>query len=261
MISRAQAGSTTSPRGRKPFRTGFISSTGVPSMASRPRTVSLNPVTDALRRSAIKWVDVRHEESGAFAAGADIGEMAGASVIDMLERNQFAKWDRIRKLGKPLIAADHPLAGAGVNSNIGNQDLNEASLEAAMIQMASWSDDRGLMISVQPMKLVVPPQLAMTAARLLESEYRPGTADNDINVFTTNGVLPKGFVVNHFLTDPDAWFIITDLPNGLKMFQRTPLKNQTEGDFDTGNLRYKSRERYSFGFSDPLAIWGSPGAP
>jgi len=163
--------------------------------------------------------------------------------------------------GQPLISATHPLGGFGYNSNLGSQDLNEASLEAAITQMAAWTDERGLLIAVQPVRLVVHPANAFNAARLLESELRPGTADNDINVFATNSILPKGYTVNHFLLDPDAWFLLTDIPNGLKHFQRVPLKTATEGDFDTGNLRYKARERYSFGFSDPLAIFGSPGAP
>lgn len=162
--------------------------------------------------------------------------------------------------GVSLVSGSHPLSGAGFNSNAGTADLNEASLEAAVTQMAAWVDERGLMIAVQPEKLIVPPALAFTAARLLESEYRPGTADNDINVFASNGVIPQGYVVNHFLTDVDAWFLTTDVANGLKHFQRVPLKTGSEGDFDTGNMRFKARERYSFGFSDPLAIFGSPGA-
>jgi hypothetical protein len=189
-------------------------------------------------------------------AMAHTKQVKAAAVLNNAFNPLYAGGD-----GQPLISATHPLSGFGANSNLGNQDLNEASLENALIQMSTWTDERGLMIAVQPERLVVPPALAFTAARLLESEYRPGTADNDINVFATNGVLPKGFTVNHYLTDPDAWFILTDLPNGLKMFQRVPLKNTTEGDFDTGNMRYKARERYSFGYSDPLAIWGSPGAP
>ena len=162
--------------------------------------------------------------------------------------------------GQPLISGSHPLSGAGVVSNVGTLDLTEASLEAAVTQMAAWVDERGLLVAAKPKKLVIHPSNAFNAARLLESQYRPGTADNDINVLYTNGVIPGGFVVNHYLTDPDAWFIITDIGNGLKHFQRVPLKTGSEGDFDTGNMRYKSRERYSFGYSDPLGIWGSPGA-
>lgn len=159
-----------------------------------------------------------------------------------------------------LISGTHPLSGAGVVSNIGNADLTEASLEAAVTQMAAWTDERGMLIAAKPKKLVIHPSNAFNAARLLESQYRPGTADNDINVLYTNGVIPQGWVVNHYLTDPDAWYIITDVGNGLKHYQRTALKTTSEGDFDTGNMRYKARERYSFGFSDPLGIWGSPGA-
>lgn len=162
--------------------------------------------------------------------------------------------------GTALISGTHPLSGAGVVSNIGNADLTEAALEAAVTQMAAWTDERGMLIAAKPKKLVIHPSNAFNAARLLESQYRPGTADNDINVLYTNGVIPQGWVVNHYLTDPDAWYIITDVGNGLKHFQRTALRTGSEGDFDTGNMRYKARERYSFGFSDPLGIWGSPGA-
>ena len=187
---------------------------------------------------------------------AQTKEVKAAAVLNQAFNVNYPGGD-----GQPLCSANHPLYGAGFNSNVGNQDLNEASLEQAIIAMSQWTDERGLLIAVQPKKLVIPPALAMTAARLLNSEYRPGTGDNDINVFATNGVLPGGYIVNHYLTDPDAWFLITDIPNGLKMFQRVPMKTGTEGEWDTGNLRYKARERYSVGYSDPLAIWGSPGAP
>ena len=162
--------------------------------------------------------------------------------------------------GQSLISGNHPMSGAGVVSNVGSQDLSETAIEAAVTQIAAWTDDRGMLVAAKPVKLVVHPSNAFVAARLLESQYRPGTADNDINVLYTNGVIPQGFVVNHYLTDPDAWYIITDVGNGLKHFVRSPMKTQSEGDFDTSNLRYKARERYSFGFSDPLGIWGSPGA-
>ena len=162
--------------------------------------------------------------------------------------------------GQALISGNHPMSGSGVVSNLGSLDLSEASLEAAVTQMAAWTDERGMLLAAKPKKLVIHPSNAFNAARLLESQYRPGTADNDINVFYSNGVIPGGYVVNHYLTDPDAWFIITDVGGGLKHFQRTPLKTGSEGDFDTGNMRYKARERYSFGFSDPLGIYGSPGA-
>jgi len=163
--------------------------------------------------------------------------------------------------GVPLISDTHPLNGGGVNDNLVDGDLAEDTLEAATIQISQWKDDRGLLIAARPKKLVIHSANAFAAARLLESEYRPGTADNDINVLSTNGVVPQGWIVNHYLLDPDAWFVLTDIPNGLKYFQRVALKTSSEGDFDTGNMRYKARERYSFGWSDPLAIVGSPGAP
>lgn len=163
--------------------------------------------------------------------------------------------------GQPLISASHPMSGSGVISNAGTADLADVSLQAAVTQMATWTDERGLLVAAKPKKLVVTASDGFNAARLLESQYRPGTADNDINVLWTNGVIPQGYTINHYLTDPDAWFIITDVGNGLKHFQRAPLKTGSESDFDTGNIRYRARERYSFGFSDPLGIYGSPGAP
>jgi len=164
--------------------------------------------------------------------------------------------------GQPLFSTDHPLVSGGSNSNTPATaaDLNETSLEAAVIQISGWTDERGLLIAAQPRKLIVPPSLMFVATRLLETEQRVGTADNDINAIMTNGSIPGGYSVNHFLTDDDAWFLTTDVPNGLKHFVRTPLTTKMEGDFDTGNVRYKARERYSFGASDPLGVWGSPGA-
>lgn len=164
--------------------------------------------------------------------------------------------------GQPLFSNAHPVQAGGGNANTPGvgADLNETSLEAAFTQIASWTDERGLLIAAKPRKLVIPPGLVFAATRLLEGEMRSGTADNDVNALKSVGVVPDGFVVNHFLTDPNAWFLITDVPNGLKHFVRTPLKNSMEDDFDTGNAKYKARERYSFGISDPLAIWGSPGA-
>lgn len=164
--------------------------------------------------------------------------------------------------GQPLFSANHPVQAGGGNANTPGvgADLNETSLEAAFTQIAGWTDERGLLIAAKPRKLVIPPGLVFAATRLLEGEMRSGTADNDINALKSVGVVPDGFVVNHFLTDPNAWFLITDVPNGLKHFVRTPLKNSMEEDFDTGNAKYKARERYSFGISDPLAVWGSPGA-
>ena len=139
-------------------------------------------------------------------------------------------------------------------------DLNETSLEAAVIQIAGWTDERGLLIAAKPKKLVVPPALQFVATRLLETELRVGTNDNDINAIKNNGSVAEGYTINHFLTDTNAWFLTTDVPNGMKHFVRVPLQNSMDGDFDTGNVRYKSRERYSFGWSDPLGMWGSPGA-
>lgn len=164
--------------------------------------------------------------------------------------------------GVALFSASHPLVGGGTNSNIPSTpaDLNETSLEAAVIQIAAWTDERGLLIAAKPKKLVVPPSLMFVATRLLETELRVSTADNDINAIKSNGSISEGYTVNHFLTDPDAWFLTTDVPNGLKHFVRTPLAQSMDGDFDTGNVRYKSRERYSFGWSDPLGMYGSEGA-
>jgi hypothetical protein len=164
--------------------------------------------------------------------------------------------------GKVLCATDHPLISGGTNSNrpTTGADLNETSLEAAVIQIAGWTDERGLLIAAKPRKLVVPPSLQFVATRLLETELRVGTADNDINALKNNGSIPEGYTVNHWLTDTNAWFLLTDVPNGLKHFVRTPMQTGMDGDFDTGNTRYKARERYSFGVSDPLGIFGSPGS-
>jgi hypothetical protein len=164
--------------------------------------------------------------------------------------------------GQPLFSASHPLVGGGNNSNIPSTpaDLNETSLEAAVIQIAAWTDERGLLIAAKPKKLVVPPSLMFVATRLLETELRVDTADNTINALKSNGSIPEGYTVNHFLTDPDAWFLTTDVPNGLKHFVRTPMAQSMDGDFDTGNVRYKARERYSFGWSDPLGMYASEGA-
>jgi hypothetical protein len=163
--------------------------------------------------------------------------------------------------GKALFAADHPLVSGGTNSNrLTASDLNETSLEAAVIQIAGWTDERGLLIAAKPRKLIVPPALMFTAKRLLDTELRVSTADNDINALKAMGSIPEGYTVNHFLTDTNAWFLTTDVPNGMTHFVRTPLQNSMDGDFDTGNVRYKSRERYSFGWSDPLGMFGSPGS-
>jgi len=164
--------------------------------------------------------------------------------------------------GVELFSTVHPLVSGGVNSNEPSTaaDLNETSLEAAVIQIAGWTDERGLLIAAKPRKLIVPPSLMFVATRLLETEGRVGTADNDLNALRNNGSIPEGYTVNHFLTDDDAWFLTTDVPNGLKHFTRSPMATSMDGDFDTGNVRYKARERYSFGWSDPLGIFGSPGA-
>jgi hypothetical protein len=164
--------------------------------------------------------------------------------------------------GVALFSASHPLVSGGTNSNTQSTaaDLNETSLEAAVIQIGKWTDERGLLIAARPQSLVIPPDLQFVAARVMQSELRPGTADNDINAVRSMGVVPGGTIVNHYLTDTDAWFLLTDIPNGLKHFNRVALETSMDGDFDTGNVRYKARERYSFGVSDPLGIWGSPGA-
>ena len=164
--------------------------------------------------------------------------------------------------GKTLCATDHPLVSGGSNSNTPATpaDLNETSLEAAVIQIAAWTDERGLLIAAMPRKLVVPPALQFVATRLLETELRPATADNDINALRSMGSVPEGYTVNNYLTDSNAWFLMTDVPNGLKHFVRVPMQTSMDADFDTGNARYKARERYSFGVSDALAIFGSPGA-
>jgi hypothetical protein len=164
--------------------------------------------------------------------------------------------------GVTLFSTAHPLISGGVNSNrpATPADLNETSLENAVIQIAAWTDERGLLIAAKPKKLVVPPALQFVATRLLETELRVGTADNDINAIKNNGSIPGGYTINNFLTDTNAWFLLTDVPNGLKHFVRSPLANSMDGDFDTGNVRYKARERYSFGVSDPLGVYGSPGA-
>jgi len=164
--------------------------------------------------------------------------------------------------GVALFSTAHPLISGGTNSNTPSTqvDLNETSLEAAVIQIAAWTDERGLLIAAKPVKMIVPPNLMFVAKRLLDTELRVSTADNDINAIKQMGAIPGGYAVNHFLTDTNAWFLTTDVPNGLKHFVRSPLANSMDGDFDTGNVRYKARERYSFGWSDPLGMWGSSGS-
>jgi hypothetical protein len=164
--------------------------------------------------------------------------------------------------GVALFSTVHPLVSGGTNSNrpATAADLNETSLENAVIQIAAWTDERGLLIAAKPKKLIVPPALQFVATRLLETNLRVGTADNDINALKNNGSIPEGYTINHYLTDTNGWYLTTDVPNGLKHFVRSPLANSMDGDFDTGNVRYKARERYSFGWSDPLGMYGSPGS-
>ena len=164
--------------------------------------------------------------------------------------------------GVTLFNTAHPTVAGGTNSNRPSVDvdLNETALEQAVIDIAAFKDERGLLIAARPRKLIVPPSLMFVATRLLQTELRVGTADNDINAINTNGSIPQGYRVNHYLTDADAWYITTDIPNGMKHFVRTAMSTSMDGDFDTGNVRYKARERYSFGVSDPLGMYGCPGA-
>jgi hypothetical protein len=164
--------------------------------------------------------------------------------------------------GVPLFSTAHPLVSGGTNSNTPTTqaDLNETSLEAAVIQIAAWTDERGLLIAAKPRKLIIPSALQFVATRLLETSLRVGTTDNDINALKNNGSIPEGYTINHFLTDTNGWYLTTDVPNGMKHFIRVPMSTGMDGDFDTGNVRYKARERYSFGWSDPLGMFGSQGA-
>ena len=187
---------------------------------------------------------------------ANTKQVKAASVLNNAFNANFKGGD-----GKALLADDHPtLAGSFKNELATSADLNETSLEHSMIDIAKMTDERGLKIAARGLKMIIPSELQFTAERLMKSQGRVGTADNDINAINSMGMVPQGYVVNHFLTDSDAFFIKTDVPNGLKMFVRAPIKTAMEGDFDTGNVRYKARERYSFGFSDPRGLFGSPGA-
>jgi len=187
---------------------------------------------------------------------ANTKQVKAASVLNNAFNANFKGGD-----GKALLADDHPtLAGSFKNELSTSADLNETSLEQSMIDIAKMTDERGLKIAARGLKMIIPSELQFTAERLMKSQGRVGTADNDINAINSMGMVPQGYVVNHFLTDSDAFFIKTDVPNGLKMFVRAPIKTAMEGDFDTGNVRYKARERYSFGFSDPRGLFGSPGA-
>jgi hypothetical protein len=164
--------------------------------------------------------------------------------------------------GVSLFNTAHPTVAGGTNQNTPTTqvDLNETALENAVITIAGWVDERGLLIAAKPRKLIVPPGNMFVATRILDSEGKTGTADNDINAINHNGTIPGGYSVNHFLTDADSWYILTDVPNGMKHFDRVPLQTSMDGDFDTGNVRYKARERYAFGVSDPLGIFGCEGA-
>lgn len=188
---------------------------------------------------------------------ANTKQVKAAAILNNAFDSNFVGGD-----GVELISDSHPLVSGGVNSNepAVATDLNETALENAVIQIAAWTDERGLLIAARPRKLIIPPALQFTATRILQTELRVGTADNDLNALKTNGAIPEGYGVMHYLTDTDAWFLTTDVPNGLKHFTRAPLKTGMDTDFDTGNYRYKARERYSFGWSDPLGIFGSPGA-
>ena len=184
---------------------------------------------------------------------ANTKQVKGAAVLNNAFNSSYAGGD-----GKELCATDHPtLAGTFSNELSTAADLNETSLEQALIDIAAFTDERGLKVAARGMKLIIPSALQFTAERLMKSKGRTGTADNDINAINNMGAIPEGYVVNHYLTDTAKWFVKTDVPNGLKHFTRAPLKTSMEGDFDTGNVRYKARERYVFGFSDPRGIFGS----
>ena len=187
---------------------------------------------------------------------ANTKQIKAANVLNNGFSSSFPGGD-----GKELFATDHPTqSGDAKNELSTSADLSETSLEQALIDIAAFTDERGLKIAARGLKLIIPSELQFTAERIMKSANRVGTADNDINALASKGMIPQGYVVNNFLTDTDAFFIKTDVPNGLKMFERAPIKTAMEGDFDTGNVRYKARERYSFGFSDWRGMFGSPGA-
>ena len=191
-------------------------------------------------------------------------QVKGASVLNNGFSQNYLGGDGVSLFGvnSSGTRVGHPLVGGGQNYNSPTTgvDLNETSLENATIQIAAWTDERGLLIAAKPVKLVIPPSLMFVAKRLLDTELRVSTADNDINALKQMGTISGGYTVNHFLTDTNAWFLTTDVPNGMKMFERAALTTSMDGDFDTGNVRYKARERYSFGWSDPLGMWGSAGS-
>ena len=184
-------------------------------------------------------------------------QVKGAAVLNNAFNTSYPGGDT-----KALCVSDHPTVGGPNLRNVLSTaaDLNETSLEQALIDIAAFTDERGLKVALQGLKLIIPKELQFTADRLLETPGRVGTADNDINAIRNMGMVPEGYTVNHYLTDTDAWFIKTDCPNGLKMFNRAAIKTSMEADFDTGNVRYKARERYSFGWSDPRTVFGTPGA-
>ena len=187
---------------------------------------------------------------------ANTKQVKAANVLNNAFDPNFTGGD-----GVELCSAVHPIVAGTFANELGTAaDLNETSLEQSLIDIAAFTDERGLLISTQGRKLIIPSELQFVAERLTQSQLRVGTADNDINATRNMGMIPEGYTVNHYLTDPDAFFIKTDIPNGFKLFQRSPIRTSMEGDFDTGNVRYKARERYSFGFSDPRCVFGSPGA-
>ena len=187
---------------------------------------------------------------------ANTKQVKAANVLNNAFNSSFAGGD-----GKELCATDHPtIAGTVKNELTTSADLNETSLEQSLIDINAFTDERGLKIAARGVKMIIPSELQFTAERLMKSQGRTATADNDINAIASMGMIPQGYRVNNYLTDTDAFFIITDVPNGLKQFVRSPIKTAMEGDFDTGNVRYKARERYSFGFSDFRGVFGSPGA-
>ena len=187
---------------------------------------------------------------------ANTKQIKGANVLNNGFSSSFPGGD-----GKELFATDHPSqSGDQKNELSTSADLSETSIEQALIDIAAFTDERGLKIAARGVKMIIPSELQFTAERIMKSPARVGTADNDLNAIASKGMIPQGYVVNNFLTDTDAFFIKTDVPNGLKMFERAPIKTAMEGDFDTGNVRYKARERYSFGFSDWRGVFGSPGA-
>tara|TARA_B100000989_G_scaffold295843_1_gene277736 strand:- start:557 stop:1462 length:906 start_codon:yes stop_codon:yes gene_type:complete len=187
---------------------------------------------------------------------ANTKQVKAANVLNRAFNSSFAGGD-----GKELCATDHPTIFGTVKNELSTSaDLSETSLEQALIDINAFTDERGLKVAARGVKMIIPSELQFTAERIMNSANRVGTADNDINAVKSMGMIPQGYSVNNYLTDTDAFFIITDVPNGLKYFERSPIKTSMEGDFDTGNVRYKARERYSFGFSDFRGIFGSPGA-